>query len=114
MSVEEEYLKWQERNPNFITPNLIDYDVIDDYVVELSKGTGIKNEPIYGVSILERTSENEFSTRPGFLSDVAKPLWDIKTAKKYFREVSDAVYTCKEFKDEEFVKCLRDEVLGER
>ena len=111
MSVEEEYLKWQERNPNFITPNLIDYDVIDDYVVELSKGTGIKNEPIYGVSILEHTSENKFSTRPGFLSGVAKPLWDSKTAKNYFKEVSDAVYTCKEFKDEEFVKCLRDEVV---
>ena len=113
MSIAEEYQKWQTRNPNIITPNLIDYDVIDDYVVELSHGKGIKNEPIYGVSILERTSENEFSTRPGYLSGVAKPLWDIKIARNYFREVSDAVYTCKEFKDEEFIKCLRDEV-GER
>ena len=106
MSVEEEYLKWQERNPNFITPDLVDYDVIDGYVVELSKGTGIKNEPIYGVSLLEREGYEKFKNI-GWRANVTGAFYSLKEADKHFKRLADVVESCQMYSDDEFIKCLK-------
>jgi len=106
MSVEEEYRRWQERNPNFITPDLVDYDVIDGYVVELSKGTGIKNEPIYGVSLLEREGYEKFKNI-GWRANVTGAFYSLKEADKHFKRLADVVESCQMYSDDEFIKCLK-------
>ena len=106
MSIAEEYQKWQTRNPNIITPNLIDYDVIDGYVVELSKGTGIKNEPIYGVSLLEREGYEKFKNI-GWRANVTGAFYSLKEADKHFKRLADVVESCQMYSDDEFIKCLK-------
>lgn len=38
---------------NFLTPEAVDYGIAGDYAWELSTGTGIWNESLYGVTVLE-------------------------------------------------------------
>ena len=39
---------------NFMTPNVIKYYNTKLYAVELSSGRGIYNQPIYGVSVIDK------------------------------------------------------------
>ena len=38
---------------NFMTPELIEYRIVGQYAVELSRGSGIWNNALYGVTVLE-------------------------------------------------------------
>jgi len=50
---EETYKAWQERHPNIMTPDVIDFEILNNgYIVELSEGTGLEHEPYYGVTLL--------------------------------------------------------------
>lgn len=41
---------WAKVALNFMTPEVLDYEIAGNRVVELSQGTGIDGEDIYGVS----------------------------------------------------------------
>lgn len=44
-------LAYKRTHKNFMTPNVIKYEITDDYrVIELSEGTGIEGNPIFGVT----------------------------------------------------------------
>lgn len=74
---------------NFMTPNLIEYSwVIDDKVAyELSSGTGFKNEPIYGVSIV-RLHPDGTTER---LLDKSDMFWSIAEARAHIIDVGTSL-----------------------
>jgi hypothetical protein len=63
-----------------MTPNIIMVEQYGDKVLELSKGHGIENETIYGVTELEKAN-----TRFGLQSTGRSEMFtDLKQAKKYY------------------------------
>lgn len=49
----ETYKAWFKENYNFMTPELIDYEILDNgYIVEFSEGTTFDHKPFYGVTLL--------------------------------------------------------------
>ena len=83
---------------------------IGNYVVELSRGTGIKNEPIYGVTLLER-EDTGFSTSIG--TDISKPFFNSKEAENYFTNLVEAVKICQSFEGDTFRNCVKRELEGD-
>ena len=41
------------KGKNFMTPNIIEYGNTGNFLYELSEGTGMSGQPIYGVTVLE-------------------------------------------------------------
>jgi len=105
-----DYREWQKEHPNFITPELLKYKTIGNYVVELSRGTGIKNEPIYGVTLLER-EDTGFSTSIG--TDISKPFFNSREAENYFANLVEAVEICQPFEGDTFRNCVKRELEGD-
>ena len=52
------------RQPNFMTPDCVDMVKRGNMLIEISKGTGIGGDTLYGVTFLElpRTQRNDLST----------------------------------------------------
>ena len=47
------YRAWQKTHANLITPHIIKFSILKNgYIVELSEGTGLENEPYFGVTLL--------------------------------------------------------------
>lgn len=60
---------------NFITPIIIGYTVTDEFIIELSSGLGIKDLPIYGVTVFDKnTFEN---------TNLSKPFFNYRDAANY-------------------------------
>ena len=58
MASSKQYLAWQKQHPNFITPEVLEYEILPNgYIVELSEGTGFDHEPYYGVTLLIHKDE---------------------------------------------------------
>jgi len=104
-----DYREWQEKHPNFMTPELLKYKTIGNYVVELSKGTGIRNEPMYGVSLLER-EDGGFSSYIGLEMEVSKPFFDSDEAENYFTNLAESVRICQPFEKDTFRNCVKREL----
>ena len=81
----EAYLKFPK---NFMTPEIIKWEIVgineNMKLVELSRGLGIGEEDIYGVSILQECKENKY--RLETLSD-GKMFTDKKLAEKYYSKL---------------------------
>ncbi len=80
------YERQFKNSPNFMTPDILAVKQWGDQVIELSSGTGIENEPIYGVSVwkfnwLRRTLVRTEQSR------MVKSLY---MAKEYFKTFGDA------------------------
>jgi hypothetical protein len=41
------------KNPNFMTPDVIRYGETPSHIFELSEGTDLKGQPIYGVTVID-------------------------------------------------------------
>lgn len=53
-SIIKEFKTWQKEHPNFMTPNIVKAEQIDDkYIVELSEGTDFEHKPFFGVTVIE-------------------------------------------------------------
>jgi len=103
----DEFTEWQKEHPNFVTPNLLEYDKIGKYVVELSEGTGIKNEPIFGVTLLEKEDDHFTSVGMGF----SQPFWDKRTASDYFDKLFASLEKCHHIDDRDaFEECMDREL----
>jgi hypothetical protein len=65
---------------NVMTPEILAYGVSGGFVYELSYGTGIKREPLFGVTILER--QTGYHRR-----DLSKCLSSEDEAMQYIRSL---------------------------
>lgn len=79
--LKEEFRAWQKKHPNFMTPHIIKLLGFDDFVVELSEGTGINHEPIYGVTLEKRIGEFDFVGHGG------KMFYNFDEAKGFADEI---------------------------
>lgn len=68
---------------NFVTPNIIKYhlDLNNDRVIELSKGRGMANQMIYGVSILSYDPQPLIKDKSMFFNE------DKDSATKYYNSL---------------------------
>ena len=109
MSIRDEFRTWQKDHPNFVTPDLLEIKTIGKHVVELSEGEGLAHEKIYGVTLLSREKENDFSTRVGYESGVSSAFFELNKAKSHFNKVIDAVQKCRlyEYEEDKFIDCLK-------
>ena len=103
---EGEFRRWQHYHPNFIAPRLLRIKPVGKYVVELSKGDWLRNEPIYGVSLLEREGYEKFKNI-GWRANVNGAFYSLKEADKHFKRLADVVESCQMYSDDEFIKCLK-------
>ena len=103
----DEFERWQRDHYNFITPDLIRCRGIGEkYIVELSGGSGLRGERIYGVTLLKK-EDDSFSTDVGNEIGVNKAIFARGEAEKYFYKVSSAVEACHFIDDEkEFEACV--------
>jgi hypothetical protein len=58
------FKRWQARHPNIMTPEVIALRTKRNTMIEVSKGRGMKNENIYGVTKLKRYG-NKYKTHGG-------------------------------------------------
>lgn len=67
--------------PNIITPTVEWRRMVGPYAVELSSGTGLEHEPLFGVTVLLANGE-----RPA--PDVSRVFWDRAEAERYIGEIA--------------------------
>jgi hypothetical protein len=65
---------------NFMTPNILETRNKGKYIYELSSGRGFENDTIYGVTILERTSDGKVTK-----TEKNKSFNSIDEARNYIR-----------------------------
>ena len=75
-------LEFREKfKPNMMTPEVISEEVKGNSVIELSKGTGIYDEPIFGVTVETMTSSGWVDTGK------SKMFHSFASAKSYARQL---------------------------
>lgn len=52
MTTVQVYHQWAHEHPNAMTPRILKIEQVGNYFIELSEGTGLEHEPLYGVSVL--------------------------------------------------------------
>lgn len=58
--------EYKKVSPNFMTPEILEHVITpDNRIIELSKGTGIEGNDIYGVTEFEYTDSRLETTRRG-------------------------------------------------
>lgn len=48
-------------SPNIITPEVLGRFMFEDYAVEISEGSGMDHQPIFGVTIVHRTKGHDYA-----------------------------------------------------
>lgn len=73
---------WQGQGTNFMTPGIIEYiDAPNGKLIELSRGTGFDNEPIFGVSVADASGERLFEPD-------SQMFYSIEDARNHIAEIS--------------------------
>ena len=88
MKAREAFKRFFKGNKNFMTPYIKGYyqKKLKDKIMyfELSEGTGINNEPIFGVTVLiEKEGKLEHATK------LSKLFWDEQEAKNYINKLKE-------------------------
>ena len=65
MTTKTYFRAWAKEHPNFMTPTIIELNVKGNYVVEVSEGTGMEGQPIFGVTKLKKITGGGFETMGG-------------------------------------------------
>lgn len=73
---------WHKDHPNFMTPEIIEIFEKGDKVVEISRGTGFEDEPIFGVTKLRKTST-------GYNSLGGKMFYTIDEARSFAKKMKE-------------------------
>jgi len=71
--------------PNFMTPTHIKTFYVNDYAVELSKGTGFSHNTIYGLTIVDTTTNDRFHP----LNDCYDTLTEVEELLEEIRHASN-------------------------
>ena len=118
-----QYKRWQKEHPNFITPHILSVKQRDDFFVELSEGTGMEHQPIFGVSILHSKGNGEFETLSRYEEGVSTSFPDKVEAQQHQQKLLSSIAACKNDLNEkytnmkgetdtlkEFAACLKREI----
>jgi len=73
---------WQKSHANFMTPEVVSIQTKGNRVVEISKGTGIEDEPIFGCSEMEFVHDLEFKT-----TSRGKMFFTLEEAKNHAKKL---------------------------
>ena len=57
------FRRWQKDHYNFMTPQIVSLRDRGVYIIELSKGRGIRNDTIYGVTLVKMSGSTYESVR---------------------------------------------------
>jgi predicted DNA-binding ArsR family transcriptional regulator len=76
---------FQSIERNFMTPIALSYYEAGIYAIELSQGTGVHNEPIFGVSVLKRDRSETYKDPE--TESLSKLLHSQEEAKVYIRGI---------------------------
>lgn len=80
-TMRESYLKMGK---NFMTPEIVDWQIKDKSLIELSKGHGLNGDRIYGVSIFEWVDGKWNTTKGGKMFNHDEH----KEAQKFYNELT--------------------------
>jgi hypothetical protein len=87
----KQFRAWQKKHPNFMTPEVVDIAVVGDTAIEVSSGTGMENEPIFGVTKIQaRASGSGFAPKFDFdnvQDGTNKMFYNLNEARAYARQV---------------------------
>jgi hypothetical protein len=83
--IRKDFLKWQSKHPNFMTPNVESILTKGENVIEVSSGRGMENETMYGVTHIKKRADGSFETVDG------KPFNDRFSADKYARNLKKVI-----------------------
>jgi len=74
---------------NFMTPEPINYFSVDNYLLEVSKGVGMKNQEIYGLTVLEEVDTKEQDIRKRFkhIVELGRMFYDLSSLYRYVNSV---------------------------
>lgn len=86
--MKRKFRQWQKRHPNFITPEILDLEVYEDKIIELSKGNFLDKD-IFGVTILEECNEGVYTGFKTVNTDLDKCFEDKNEAKDYIKELKE-------------------------
>ncbi len=78
MAEAERYFK--SLQPNIMTPHPVTYWTTDSLLVELATGRGIGNEPIWGVTVVDRHTKELDTNR-------SRLFHDVDEAKRHVNEI---------------------------
>ena len=80
----KDFKKWQKEHPNFITPDIVKVKQNNNRVVELSKGYGIDNKELFGVSVII-WNETKGTYETQYDSGLNKCFNSLKEAEEHFK-----------------------------
>ena len=79
------FRQWQKDHPNFMTPHIISITRKgSDTFIELSEGTGLGGQPIYGVTIIKKTPEGY---RSQYESKNNRMFYSLNEAREHVKNV---------------------------
>lgn len=84
------YRKWAKIHPNFMTPHIIRLYDRGVFIIELSEGTGMQNESIFGVTIAKMEGSN-FVTQGHKFDELNKMFFSQSDAVSYIKQISKKV-----------------------
>jgi hypothetical protein len=86
---DKDFRWWQKKHSNMITPHIRSVLVVKgNIVIEKSEGTGMNNEPMYGVSVFKQVSGDKFES----YGDYGQVFYDKKQADKYAKELQQEIF----------------------
>jgi len=91
-NIKEKFREWQKKHKNIMTPEIVGLKIAlsskkqELFIVEISKGTGLKNQDIFGVSVFEVIG-NEFVG----VSAISKLFSSKKDAYDYVKKLIEVL-----------------------
>jgi len=80
MTSDEIGIKFREiiRGKNFMTPQIIEYKKINDFIIEISTGSKFLDTEMYGVTVIKGTT---------IRNDLSKCVHSLKEVEEYLEEL---------------------------
>jgi hypothetical protein len=79
MNIQQMKTDYLRMGKNFMTPNILSYEIVENRLVELSSGFGIDNSPIWGVTEMLYENSKWGTTKN------SKMFRTPKEARKYYK-----------------------------
>lgn len=93
--IKKDFRAWQKEHPNFITPNIKQIKIVNNFILELSEGTDFEHKPMFGVSAAKQIDGSTFKmVRQIGNFEPSKPFHDFSEAKKHMGLVENKLKEC--------------------
>lgn len=87
MASKKQFRIWAKNHPNFMTPHIVTLYEKGNKIIEVSSGTGIEHEPIFGVTVATAKEEGKFDTG----DSRSKMFFDKHEAIEYARKLKKVI-----------------------